>query len=204
MSATTFPRGAACRAAGRVSRTTPSRNLPRRVLPRCRRPLRSSENPCHSALLTLSRSSIGCPRSVSTSRTVGGPRTSHCSSSWRWASWPPEGRAACPGPEAEQKLADLIEEFGPTSKTGRAQSAAFPLTRLRSDGVWTLDRDVPMDKVSPLREGVTGAFEASLEAALRDRPELHSRRRHGASSRVTSPGPWHRTSSLPSAWTPNL
>ncbi|MBB3086656.1 phosphorothioated DNA-binding restriction endonuclease [Geodermatophilus sabuli] len=82
------------------------------------------------------------------------------------------GTSRLPWSEAEQELADLIEEFGPTSKTGRAQSAAFPFTRLRSDGVWTLDRDVPMDTVGPLREGVTGRFEASLEAALRNRPEL--------------------------------
>ncbi|MGY1680648.1 phosphorothioated DNA-binding restriction endonuclease [Geodermatophilus sp. SYSU D01176] len=74
--------------------------------------------------------------------------------------------------EAEDRLADLIEEFGPTSKTGRAQSAAYPFTHLRSDGVWTLDHDVPMDRIGPLREGVTGRLEASLETALRDRPEL--------------------------------
>jgi putative restriction endonuclease len=74
--------------------------------------------------------------------------------------------------DAERELADLLEEFGPPSRTGRAQSAAYPFTRLRSDGVWTLDRDVPMDNVGPLRAGVTGRFEASLEAALRSRPEL--------------------------------
>ncbi len=82
------------------------------------------------------------------------------------------GSSSLPWSEAEDRLADLIEEFGPTSKTGRAQSAAYPFTRLRTDGVWTLDRDVPMDTVSPLREGVTGRLEASLEAALRDRFEL--------------------------------
>ncbi|MGY1632230.1 phosphorothioated DNA-binding restriction endonuclease [Geodermatophilus sp. SYSU D01186] len=82
------------------------------------------------------------------------------------------GTSNLPWSEAEEKLADLIEEFGPTSKTGRAQTAAYPFTRLRADGVWQLDRDVPMDNVGPLRRGVTGRFEASLEAALRDRPEL--------------------------------
>ena len=81
--------------------------------------------------------------------------------------------------EAEEKLADLIAEFGPTSRTGRAQSAAYPFTRLRADGVWTLDRDVPMDTVGPLREGVTGRLEASLETALRDRPELLSEAARG-------------------------
>jgi putative restriction endonuclease len=82
------------------------------------------------------------------------------------------GSSALPWTEAEQRLADLLEEFGPTSRTGRAQSAAYPFTRLRADGVWVLDRDVPMDNVGPLREGVTGRLEASLEEALRSRPEL--------------------------------
>lgn len=82
------------------------------------------------------------------------------------------GSSGLPWMEAEKRLADLIAEFGPTSRTGRAQSAAYPFTWLRADGVWTLDRDVPMDTVGPLREGVTGRLEASLEAALRDRPEL--------------------------------
>ncbi|MGY1640842.1 phosphorothioated DNA-binding restriction endonuclease [Geodermatophilus sp. SYSU D00703] len=82
------------------------------------------------------------------------------------------GTSRLPWSEAEEKLADLIEEFGPTSKTSRAQSAAYPFTRLRADGVWQLDRDVPMDNVGPLQEGVTGRLETSLETALRDRPEL--------------------------------
>lgn len=82
------------------------------------------------------------------------------------------GSSSLPWTEAEERLADLIAEFGPTSKTGRAQSAAYPFTRLTRDGIWTLDRDVPMDSVGPLREGVTGRLEATLEAALRDRPEL--------------------------------
>ncbi|WP_336031181.1 phosphorothioated DNA-binding restriction endonuclease [Geodermatophilus sp. FMUSA9-8] len=82
------------------------------------------------------------------------------------------GSSELPWDVAEQELADLLEEFGPPSRTGRAQSAAYPFTRLRSDGVWTLDQDVPMDKVSPLRSGVTGRFAESLEAALRSRPAL--------------------------------
>ncbi|WNV74127.1 phosphorothioated DNA-binding restriction endonuclease [Geodermatophilus sp. DSM 44513] len=82
------------------------------------------------------------------------------------------GSSALPWSEAEERLADLLQDFGPTSKTSRAQSAAYPFTRLRADGVWTLDQNVPMDTVGPLREGVTGRLEASLEAALRDRPEL--------------------------------
>ncbi len=45
------------------------------------------------------------------------------------------GSSNLPWSEAEKKLADLIEEFGPTSKTGGALSAAYPFTRLRVDGV---------------------------------------------------------------------
>jgi len=67
------------------------------------------------------------------------------------------GSSELPWSEAESRLADLIVEFGPASKTGRLQSAAYPFTRLRSDGVWQLDYDVPMDEVKPLSEhDVTG------------------------------------------------
>ena len=83
------------------------------------------------------------------------------------------GSSALPWSAAETKLADLIVEFGPSSQTSRAQAAAYPFTRLRRDGVWTLSRDVPDDNVRPLREGdVTGHLTPELEAALRQRPEL--------------------------------
>ncbi|NIH68272.1 putative restriction endonuclease [Modestobacter marinus] len=82
------------------------------------------------------------------------------------------GRSDVPWSVAEVELADLIAEFGPASRTGRAQSAAYPFTRLRADGIWTLDRDVVMDNVSPLRAGVTGRFEQALEARLRSEPAL--------------------------------
>jgi len=72
---------------------------------------------------------------------------------------------------AEPVLAGLIAEFGPASRTGRAQSAAYPFTRLRADGVWVLDQDVPMDRVGPLA-GVTGRLESSVEDALRADPAL--------------------------------
>ncbi len=84
------------------------------------------------------------------------------------------GSSRIPWSVAEQKLADLIEEFGPPSQTGRAQSAAYPFTRLRADGVWTLDSDVPMDRVTPLRQGVSGGLEAELEQVLRNHPALLS------------------------------
>jgi putative restriction endonuclease len=83
------------------------------------------------------------------------------------------GSSKLPWSEAEGRLADLIAEFGPASRTGRTQAAAYPFTRLRADGVWLLDKDVPMDLVTPLDQGhVTGRFDDSIESVLRARPEL--------------------------------
>jgi putative restriction endonuclease len=83
------------------------------------------------------------------------------------------GSSALPWSTVETQLSDLIAEFGPASKTSRAQSAAYPFTRLRADGVWTLDHPVPMDNVGPLSAyHVVGRFEASLESALRHDPAL--------------------------------
>lgn len=66
------------------------------------------------------------------------------------------------------RLADLIAEFGPSTRTGRMQSAAYPFTHLRTDDVWELSSDVPMDKVTPLVENhVTGQFTSAVENALR-------------------------------------
>lgn len=77
------------------------------------------------------------------------------------------GSSELPWSEAEERLADLIAEFGPATRTGRRQSAAYPFTRLRSDGVWTLSRDLPMDNVGPLDAApITGRLESSLEEAL--------------------------------------
>jgi putative restriction endonuclease len=78
--------------------------------------------------------------------------------------------------EAEDVLAELVASFGPPSRTARAQSAAYPFTRLRSDGVWLLDAEVPMDNVGPLRaRPVSGRLEPVLEAALRADPVLLAR-----------------------------
>lgn len=83
------------------------------------------------------------------------------------------GSSSLPWSVAEPTLADLIAEFGPPSRTPRAQRAAYPFTRLRADGLWVLDQDVPMDKVGPLVERhVTGRFERSVESELRADPEL--------------------------------
>ncbi len=74
--------------------------------------------------------------------------------------------------EDADRLAELITEFGPASSTGRMQSAAYPFTRLRSDGVWELSADVPMDKVSPLaRDQVTGRLIPAIEEMLQGHPE---------------------------------
>jgi hypothetical protein len=44
---------------------------------------------------------------------------------------------------------------------------------LRTDGVWTLDSDVPMDRLRPLDERrVTGRLQPTVEAALLHRPDL--------------------------------
>lgn len=77
------------------------------------------------------------------------------------------GSSQVPWSQAEEQLADLIADFGPPSRTGRTQSAAYPFTRLRSDAVWLLDQDVPMDDVRPLaRAGVTGRLAPHIETAL--------------------------------------
>jgi putative restriction endonuclease len=79
------------------------------------------------------------------------------------------GTSELPWSTAAEKLADLIGDFGPPSGTQRAQSAAYPFTRLRSDGIWTLDHDVPMDRVQPLTaHAVVGRLQPELEDALRD------------------------------------
>ena len=83
------------------------------------------------------------------------------------------GSSRLPWSVAETHLASLISEFGPVSKTSPAQSAAYPFTRLRSDGVWMLDRDVEMDNLRPLRASeVTGQLDSTLEARLRQHPSV--------------------------------
>jgi putative restriction endonuclease len=83
------------------------------------------------------------------------------------------GHSALPWSVAETQLADLIAEFGPPSRTARAQAAAYPFTRLRADGVWDIDQAVPDDNLTPLRElRAVGHLEPALEQALRERPSL--------------------------------
>lgn len=79
------------------------------------------------------------------------------------------GSSAVTWEQAQPRLAELIREFGPPTTTGAKQSAAYPFTRLRSDGVWSLDADVPNDVVGDLnRARPTGRLESTLEAQLRD------------------------------------
>jgi putative restriction endonuclease len=77
------------------------------------------------------------------------------------------GSSAISWSEARTQLADLIAEFGPASRTSRAQSAAYPFTHLRNDRVWALDHDVPMDRIGPLaKHRVVGRMEQALESLL--------------------------------------
>lgn len=75
----------------------------------------------------------------------------------------------------EEQLGRLILDYGPASKTPLAQAAAYPFTRLRSDGVWLLSEDVPMDLLGPLNvRDVTGRLDPEIEERLRDPELLHA------------------------------
>lgn len=77
------------------------------------------------------------------------------------------GSSAVSWDVAQDRLADLIAEFGPQTRTSRNQSAAYPFTRLRRDGIWRLDADVPDDSVGSLNaERPTGRLDADLERQL--------------------------------------
>lgn len=83
------------------------------------------------------------------------------------------GSSELPWSVAEVALADLLAEFGGSPGRVSAQSAAYPFTRLRADGVWILDAEVPMDLVRPLNDQhVTGRLEPTIEAALLADPAL--------------------------------
>jgi putative restriction endonuclease len=78
------------------------------------------------------------------------------------------GSSDCSWFDTSGRLAGLIAEFGPSSRTSRLQRAAYPFTHLRSDGVWHLSADVPMDRVAPLEAGrVTGRLSRAIEDELR-------------------------------------
>lgn len=87
-----------------------------------------------------------------------------------------EGRSNTPFSVMEERLSALLSSFGPPSRKTGASAAAYPFTRLRSDGVWSLSQNVPMDLVNPLREhNVSGSFTPDIEARLRASPELVTR-----------------------------
>lgn len=85
------------------------------------------------------------------------------------------GSSALTWSVVEARLARLLTDFGPPSRTAPAQSAAYPFTRLRTDGVWTLDADVPMDRVGPLAAAdVVGRLTPDVEMLLNDPRALHA------------------------------
>ncbi|MFD1048486.1 TetR/AcrR family transcriptional regulator C-terminal domain-containing protein [Kibdelosporangium lantanae] len=85
-----------------------------------------------------------------------------------------EGSSAVSWSMDSERLAGLIRDYGRPSLTSSAQSAAYPFTRLRADGIWTLDQDVPDDLVRPLvAHQVIGRLTPQLEDALRD-PDVAS------------------------------
>lgn len=70
------------------------------------------------------------------------------------------------------RLGELIGEFGPWNQGSVLQRAAYPFTHLRSDGVWQLSSDVPMDAIRPLNESdATGRLSSSIEDELLAHPE---------------------------------
>ena len=72
--------------------------------------------------------------------------------------------------EVETRLGALLAEFG-TSQSRGASSVAFPFTRLRTDGVRALSREVANDSVSDLRAApVEGHFTPEVESALAASP----------------------------------
>jgi putative restriction endonuclease len=76
---------------------------------------------------------------------------------------------------ASERLAALIGEFAPVSRIDPVQRAAYPFTRLRRDGVWTLDHSVPDDQKQRLADlGVVGRLDAELERQLARDPDLLS------------------------------
>ena len=71
--------------------------------------------------------------------------------------------------DVEERLAQLLEEFGPPRK-GKPHPE-FPFTRLRSDLVWDLSRSVPNDSLMALREEpITGQFTGDVERCLEQDP----------------------------------
>ena len=82
------------------------------------------------------------------------------------------GTSAMPWSLVQSRLGDLLAEFG-TASNSSVSSAAYPFTRLRSDGVWQLSREVPNDDVGPLNsEPIDGHFTPEIEAELLESSEV--------------------------------
>jgi putative restriction endonuclease len=76
------------------------------------------------------------------------------------------GSSSMPWSVVQERLGSLLAEFG-TAATSGTSAAAYPFTRLRSDGVWQLSRDVPNDNVGPLNEEpIDGYFTSEIEQEL--------------------------------------
>lgn len=80
------------------------------------------------------------------------------------------GSSALHWSQVEQRLARLIADFGPPTRTGAAQSAADPFTRLRSDGVWTLSAKsaraaMPLGRRRFSQRGIDSARSADTTAS---------------------------------------
>ena len=71
----------------------------------------------------------------------------------------------------EEHLGALLAEFGRPVKSS-SNRASYPFTHLPTDGVWELSRDVPFDKLGPLRaQPIEGHFPPEIESALLASPE---------------------------------
>jgi putative restriction endonuclease len=82
------------------------------------------------------------------------------------------GSSSLPWSVVEDRLGALLDEFGTSAKSGSAM-AAYPFTRLRSDLVWQLTREVPNDSVGPLNSGpIEGHFTSEIETELLRSPEV--------------------------------
>lgn len=82
------------------------------------------------------------------------------------------GSSRMPWSVVQSRLGELLAEFG-TASTSGSSSAAYPFTRLRSDGVWQLSREVPNDNVGPLNAApIDGYFAPEIEMELLGSNEL--------------------------------
>lgn len=85
------------------------------------------------------------------------------------------GTTAMPFADVEGCLRDLLREFGPPSSHARPE---YPFFHLQSDGLWTLDKVVPVrPRSSPSRRlllsrDVLGQLTPSFERALKSDPSL--------------------------------